>query len=92
MASLAEFPEVLNSSPLSEELKTYEAHKPALLLSSAGKYALIKGQDVIGVFDRKQEAFTEGYRRFQLNAFMVQRIQEELDTCVIGGSEMELLS
>ena len=74
------------TGPLAEELKTYMAHQAALLEPAKGKYALIKGSDVVGLFDHKNEALDEGYRRFRLKGFMVHRIQKDLDNYYIGGS------
>ena len=72
------------TSPL--ELETFLAHQPAWLVTDRDRYALIKGQDVIGLYDGQDEAFAEGYRRFQREAFTVQRIQENFDTYYFGGS------
>ena len=75
--------------PLAEELKTFQAHQAELLETAPGKYALIKGSDVVGLFDRKDEALDEGYRRFRLKGFMVHRVQKDLDNYYIGGSVLD---
>lgn len=48
----------------SSELATYEANKAELLKSHAGKFALIHGKEVVGVFDSETNALQEGYKRF----------------------------
>ena len=77
-------------SPLALELETFLAHQPAWLVTDRDRYALIKGRDVIGLYDEQDEALTEGYRRFRREAFMVQRIQENFDTYYFGGSGLGL--
>jgi len=76
------------TEPLAEELKTFMAHQAELLQTAKGQYALIKGNDVIGLFERKDDAFNEGYRRFRLKGFMVHRVQKDLDNYYIGGSAL----
>ena len=68
------------------ELETYESHKAELLRHSPGKYVLIKGGDIIGLYSREEEAFSEGYRRFRMTGFVVKPVQEREKEYVIGGS------
>ncbi len=79
-------PEGWETGPLAEELKTYQAHLEELLRTASGKFVLIKGSDVAGLYDNQEEALNEGYRRYRLKSFMVQRVQRELETYYIGGS------
>ena len=74
------------TSERAEELKTYQEHLEELLQTASGKYVLIKGSEVAGIYDDQVKAFNEGYHRYRLKGFMVQRIQKELDTYYIGGS------
>lgn len=90
MATSTALPTGFETSQRAEELKTFEAHKAALLESALGKYVLIKGSEIIGFYDRKEDALSEGYRRFRLKGFLVQRVQEEYDTYYIGGSALSL--
>jgi len=75
-------------SVLERELETYEAHKAEMLQNSPGKYALIKGSEIVGLYERREDAFKEAYKRFRLDAFMVQRVQQEFDTVYVGGSSL----
>ena len=79
-------PEGWETSERAEELKTYQEHLSELLQTASGKYILIKGNEIGGLYNDEKEAFNEGYRRYRLKGFMVQRIQPELDTYYIGGS------
>ena len=86
METAIALPEGWETGPLAEELRTFYTHKAELLQTAKGKYALIKGSDVIGLFDHKDEALNEGYRLFRLKGFMVHRVQKDLDNYYIGGS------
>lgn len=59
---------------LDQELETYERHRERLLQDSEGKYVLIYRDDVITVFESKNDAITEGYRRLGNVPFLVKEI------------------
>jgi hypothetical protein len=52
----------------------FRAHLANLLTDHEGKFALIHGDQVAGVFDTEQQGVEEGYRRFNLQPFLVKRI------------------
>ena len=58
---------------LETELKTYHEMLPSLL-GQAGKYAVLKGAEVIGVYDSYEDALKFGYEKFKLDPFLVKRI------------------
>ena len=59
---------------LEKELETYQA-KLAELAASEGKYVLIRGNEISGIFDTYSDAIKEGYTRFGLDPFLVKQIQ-----------------
>lgn len=62
-------------NPLELELETYEANKPQLLTESEGKVVLIKGKEIIGVFETEDEATKTGFDKFGYNTpILVRRI------------------
>ena len=63
----------MTAEPLQTELNTYYAKLPELL-SSVGKFVLIQGDVVEGVYDTYADALKIGYERFKLNPFMVKQI------------------
>lgn len=63
----------MNEVPLQRELATYAKKLPELLAQS-GKFALVKGDELIGVYDSYQDALTAGYKQFALDPFLVKRI------------------
>ncbi len=60
---------------LEKELQTFQKELPRLLIESPGKYALVKGDSVESVWATYEDAIQEGYNRFELEPFMVKRIQ-----------------
>lgn len=58
---------------LAAELATYNAELPNWA-GQEGRYALIKGADVLGVFDTYSDALTAGYKACGLEQFMVKQI------------------
>ncbi|MBI4501536.1 MAG: hypothetical protein HY700_10275 [Gemmatimonadetes bacterium] len=61
---------------LEEELQTYEDNREKLLGSSKGKFVLIKGAEVVGVFDSQLDAIGQGYEKFGNVPFLVKQILE----------------
>ena len=61
---------------LESELKAFEQHKSELIGSSKGKFALVKGNTVVGVFDAEMDAIRQGYERFGNVPFLVKQIVE----------------
>ena len=59
---------------LDTELKTYEANKQKLLLDE-GKFVLIHGKDILGVYETYQDALKVGYEKCKLEPFLVKQIQ-----------------
>ena len=59
---------------LAEEMGTYRDHLPELLQRQERRYVLIKGTDVVGIFDDHSAALSEGYRRFGIVPFLVRQI------------------
>ena len=59
-----------------KELKTYEAKKQELLAESEGKFVVIQGDQVAGVWDTYEDALQAGYERFKLVPFLVKQITQ----------------
>ena len=56
------------------ELQTFEALMSELLVDSAGKFALIKGDQLVDVFDTDVDAIRQGYKEFGNVPFLVKQI------------------
>ena len=62
-------------SVLETELETYKKEKKRLLSEGhKGKYVLIKGKEILGIFETEEEGCNEGFRRFLAGPFLVQKI------------------
>ncbi len=60
--------------PLATEIAYFNAQRPLLLQHHAGKFVLIKGEELIGSFDMAETAFNEGARRFGLDGFLMKQV------------------
>jgi len=61
---------------LDREVATFEANREGLLRDGAeGRYALVKGSEVIAVFDTEAEAQTAGCARFGQEPFLVRQVR-----------------
>jgi len=61
---------------LQTELDVFERLRLSLLDRAPGKYALVKGSDLVDTFGSEAEAIREGYRRFGNEPFLVKHIVE----------------
>jgi hypothetical protein len=62
------------SHVLDKELKTYERFRDKLLATDEGKFALVWGDVVIGVYESEMDAISQGYREFGNVPFLVKQI------------------
>jgi hypothetical protein len=58
---------------LEKEMITYGKKLPSLI-AQQGKFVLIQGDDVVGVYDSYEDALKFGYERFKLDPFLVKQI------------------
>lgn len=59
---------------LEKELDTYKRDLPKLI-AKAGKFVLIHGDEVSGIWETYHDALQEGYRLYGLEPFLVKQIQ-----------------
>ena len=59
---------------LEKELETYKTKLPELL-AEEGKFVLIHGDQVVDVYGTYEDAIKAGYKKFQLEPFLVQKIE-----------------
>jgi hypothetical protein len=60
---------------LKTELETYEREKPRLAAESEGKFVLIQGSEIAGIWDTYLDALSAGYANFKLTPFLVKQIE-----------------
>lgn len=59
---------------LEKELETYRARLPQLH-EEQGKFALIQGETLAGIYGTYEDALKAGYEKFALEPFLVKQIQ-----------------
>ncbi|MFQ5895550.1 MAG: hypothetical protein ACE5JJ_07010 [Nitrospinota bacterium] len=59
---------------LETEEKTYEKHRERLLGTDEGKFALIKDEELIGVYDSRMDAIAQGHEKLGNVPFLVKQI------------------
>jgi len=62
---------------LEKELETYDRMRGGLLSKSEGHFALFHGESLLGVFETRLDAITQGYSILGPQAFLVKRIVRE---------------
>lgn len=67
------------ANPLTAELDYYVAHQRELVAAHNGKFVVIKGEQLIGVYDDELAAVRETSKTHELGTFLVQK-------CEIGKS------
>jgi len=64
----------MSAEALQTELDTFEKMKGDLLCHE-GKFAVIFGKDLLGIYDTYEDALKIGYEKCKLTPFLVKRIQ-----------------
>ena len=72
-----ELPASRPGEALAEEWETYRREVGRLLAEgNEGRYILIKNTQIIGIWDKREEAFATADRQFPLQPILVHQIQE----------------
>lgn len=70
------------SDPLVTERRTYERMRSELIRTDHGKYVLLRGAEVCGIFATEEEGLSTAYRRFGPRApfylCRIETVQEEV--------------
>ena len=64
------------TTKLDIELETFNRNRTALLGQARGKFALIKGDRIVDLFESQQDAINRGYKEFGNEPFLVKQILE----------------
>ena len=62
---------------LDKEFKYYQDHKEHFLSKYEGKFIVIKGEEVIGVFDDRIAAIEETKKTHELGTFLVHEVARD---------------
>jgi hypothetical protein len=76
MSAVDPTPELMTEAPadLAAELEYYNRNLKDWLRRYPGRVVLVKGDELVGVFDDEDEALVEGARRFGLTSFLIRRV------------------
>ena len=62
---------------LEEEISFYDSKKDELIRDHINRHLLIKGSELIGSFETRDQAIAEGYRRYGPGPFLVRLTGED---------------
>ena len=62
------------TAPLNREQAVFEANLPDWVPDHEGKHVLIKGAEVVGFYETRDEALAVGYSRFGVVPLFVKRV------------------
>lgn len=63
------------ATSLEREQAVYEANQPRWVLEHEGKHVLIKGAEVVGFYESRDEALAAGYSRFGVCPLFVKQVR-----------------
>lgn len=81
----------MNMDVLINEYKYYQSIKSRLLKESEGKYALIKGNELLGLFDTDIDAYQVGVSKFGNDPFLIIKVSSEEEKYWMPTLELGLL-
>lgn len=79
------------SATLEKERKFFNDHQLGWQEAYPGKFVLVKGEALIGVFDSDTTAVSEGIQRFGLESFLVRSVLEKEEAIHIPALMFGLL-
>lgn len=67
----------IDDTVLNEEIQYFDESLEDWLKQYPGMVALVKGRNLIGVYNTEEEALAEGARRYQLQPYLIRHIVRE---------------
>ena len=81
----ASLPDMLPGSPIETEWNVYRRELPRLLAEGQeGRWVLIKGEQIVGLFASRDEAVQAGYRCFGVVHLLAQQIVRQVQPIRAG--------
>ena len=78
--------------PFEQEQKYYDEHKVRLLQHHEGKCALIVGDELVGAFDRQEDAYRAGVERFGNVPMFIRLVQHDDPPVSMPALTLDLIS
>jgi hypothetical protein len=72
--------DLMDENPLSKELEFFEQQLPELLKHHEGKFALIKGDELLGTFDTMEAAYQAGLGKLGNVPMLIRPVVQEQTT------------
>jgi hypothetical protein len=76
---------------LEQELKFFAENKTEWLKVYSGKFVLVKGQELVGVYDNAETAIGEGAKKFAPESFLVRQLEQDEKDVYIPALALGLL-
>jgi hypothetical protein len=76
---------------LHKELAFFESQRQVLLAAHEGKFALIKGCELAGIYASEAEAYAAGLEKFGNEPFLIKRVQRQDPTGQIPALHFGLI-
>ena len=76
---------------LDKEMAFFTKHKNAWAKNHPDKFALVKGEELIGTFDTAEAAVSEGAKRYGSTSFLVRKINQSDENVFIPSLSLGLL-
>jgi hypothetical protein len=80
------------AEPLAEERKFFAEQQSEWKKAHAGKFVLVKGKQLIGTFNRAEDAVAEGARRFGTEPFLVRNVEQTENEVYIPALALGILT
>lgn len=83
----APLPDLPPGDVLEQEWNTFRRERPRLLAEgNEGRWVLVKGATILGIWDTLDKVRREGYKRFLRESFLMQQLQYEVRPVRAGNS------
>ncbi len=76
---------------LEQELATFNKNLPDWLQTHEGKFVLVVGEELVGVFDNPQAAYEAGIQRFGNIAMLIREVRREDETAFFPALNLGLI-
>ena len=80
------------AEPLAEERKFFSEHQSEWKKTHAGKFVLVREKELIGTFNRPEDAVAEGARRFGTEPFLVRHVDHSEEELYIPALALGILN
>ncbi len=80
------------AEPLAEERKFFSEHQSEWKKAHPGKFVLVKGKQLIGTFNKPEDAVAEGARLFGTEPFLVRHVDHSEEKLYIPALALGILN